>query len=290
MPRLGPLLLAALVLAGCDGASPDVPPTPPDGMVYVPGGTTRIGAEDGLPGERPAFEAEVAPFFLDRHPVTVAQFREFVEATGHVTDAEGFGNAGVMDLRTGAWRLEPGATWHHPLGPDGPDARGDHPVTQVSWHDASAYAEWAGKRLPTEVEWEHAARGAENGPGRYAWGDSLVVRGHHRANTWQGPFPGPNGMDDGFLLTSPVGEFGETTLGLTDMGGNVWEWTASWYRSYRDRDLPFEPDPTSGRVLRGGSFLCLEEVCHGYRVSARSQSTPGSSLFHAGFRLARDVE
>lgn len=261
----------------------------PDGMVYVPGGVTRIGSEDGLPHEQPVFEAEVEPFFLDAHPVTVAEFRAFVESTGHVTDAERFGDAGVLDLDTGAWRLVSGATWHHPLGPDGPEAPADHPVTQVSWHDAVAYAEWAGKRLPTEVEWEHAARAGRDARRPYAWGDSLVENGQHRANTWQGVFPAYNTGEDGHLLTSLVGAFGRTELGLMDMGGNVWEWTADWFRSYAERGRPFTPTPESEKAQRGGSFLCHASYCHGYRVSARSHSTPETSLFNVGFRCARDV-
>ena len=261
----------------------------PEGMVYVPGGVARIGSEDGPAHERPVFEVRVEPFFMDVHPVTVAQFRAFVEATGYVTQAERFGDAGVYDDRTGGWRLVRGAHWRRPLGPDGPPAPDDHPVTQVSWHDAVAYAQWVGKRLPTEVEWEHAARGARNAPGPYAWGTSLVTDGRHRANTWQGPFPGPNTLEDGFLYTSPVGAFGATELGLTDMGGNVWEWTADWFRPYVDRDRPFHPDARSEKVQRGGSFLCHESYCHGYRVSARSHSTPETALFHVGFRLVKDL-
>jgi arylsulfatase A-like enzyme/formylglycine-generating enzyme required for sulfatase activity len=271
------------------GPSGDAPAAP-EGMVYVPGGATHIGSRDGPPEERPVFRTQVAPFFLDRHPVTVAEFARFVEETGYRTEAERFGDAGVMDLRTGGWSLVPGATWRHPLGPTAPPASPDHPVTQVSWNDAVAYAEWADKRLPTEVEWEHAARGAADRPARYAWGDSLVEAGHHHANTWQPPLPGTDALEDGHLLTSPVGAYGETPLGLTDMGGNVWEWTDSWFRPYDQRGRPFEPDAGSERVLRGGSFLCHEDICHGYRVSARSHATPETGLFHTGFRLARDAE
>ena len=263
----------------------------PEGMVYVPGGVARIGSEDGPPHERPVFEVWVEPFFMDVHPVTVAQFRAFVEATGYVTQAERFGDAGVYDSRTGEWRLVRGANWRRPLGPDGPPAPDDHPVTQVSWYDAVAYARWVGKRLPTEVEWEHAARGARNAPGPYPWGTSPLVTddGHHRANTWQGAFPGPNTLEDGFLYTSPVGAFGTTELGLMDMAGNVWEWTADWFRPYAERDRPFVPDAHSQKVQRGGSFLCHESFCHGYRVSARSYSTPETALFHVGFRLVKDL-
>ena len=261
----------------------------PEGMVYVPGGLTRIGAEDGTADERPVFRTRVAPFFLDRAPVTVAQFRTFVARTGYRTDAERFGDAGVLDVRTGQWRLVRGASWRRPLGPDGPPAPDDHPVTQVSWNDAAAYAEWAGKRLPTEIEWEHAARGGADRAARYAWGDSLIEGGHHRANTWQASHDGHAAPEDGHLYTSPVGAYGESPLGLVDMGGNVWEWTASWFRSYADRDRPLRPGAAAERVQRGGSFLCHEDFCHGYRVSARSHSSPESALFHTGFRLAMDA-
>lgn len=258
-------------------------PAAPEGMVYVPGGVTRIGDDGGPPSERPAFAERVPPFFMDEHPVTVGEFRRFVAATGHRTDAERLGG-GVYDPRTDLWAVVPGAVWHHPSGPDRPAAPDDHPVTQVSWHDAAAYARWAGKRLPTEVEWEHAARGARDLRRRYAWGDSLVVAGRHRANTWRG-----EGQGDDHPLTSPVGAFGRTPLGLTDMGGNVWQWTADWYRPYDQRDAPFVPAPGSERAQRGGSFLCHEDFCHGYRVAARSHSTPETALFHVGFRLVRDA-
>ncbi|MDH5821647.1 formylglycine-generating enzyme family protein [Luteimonas sp. RD2P54] len=287
------LLLAGWLLGAC---APDAPSAPianvptPEGMVYVPGGTTRIGAEDGTADERPVFLAEVTPFFMDVHPVTVAEFRAFVEATGHVTEAERLGDAGVYDPGNGGWRLVPGAHWRRPMGPEAPKPPDDHPVTQVSWNDAVAYAAWAGKRLPTEIEWEHAARNARNARHPYAWGEALVEDGRHRANTWQGPFPGGNTGEDGYLFTSPVGAFGATELGLTDMGGNVWEWTADWFRPYAERERPYTPGGASERVQRGGSFLCHVSYCHGYRVSARSRSTPDTALFHVGFRLVRDVQ
>ncbi|HEX7090312.1 MAG TPA: formylglycine-generating enzyme family protein [Longimicrobiales bacterium] len=278
--------------AGDPGAARRGPPpgvVVPEGMVYVPGGIARIGSEDGPPEERPVFETWVEPFFLDVHPVTVAQFRAFVEATGYVTDAERLGDAGVYDVRTGEWRLVRGATWRRPLGPDGPEAPDDHPVTQVSWNDAVAYARWVGKRLPTEIEWEHAARGARNAPGPYPWGSSLREGGRHHANTWQGAFPDGNTLEDGYLYTSPVGAFGTTELGLADMGGNVWEWTADWFRPYAERGRPFRETAAGEKVQRGGSFLCSPTFCRGYRVSARSHSTPETALFHVGFRLAKDA-
>ncbi len=261
----------------------------PDGMVFIPGGRTTIGAADGTPDERPEFEARVEPFFMDVHPVTVEQFADFVNATGYLTEAERFGSAGVLVAERMEWRLVDGATWRQPRGPGTTHAPGDHPVTQVSWNDAVAYATWAGKRLPTEIEWEHAARGAANDRSRYAWGDALVEGGAHRANTWQGPFPLRNTGEDGHHFTSPVGAFGATPLGLTDIGGNVWEWTADWFRAYNERDRAFTPTPSSERVQRGGSFLCHDSYCHGYRVSARSHSTPETSLFHVGFRLVQDL-
>lgn len=270
----------------------------PVGMVYVPGGRTLIGDDQaveggGQPGGRhnasatPAFWVDVEPFFMDEHPVTVAQFRAFVEATGYRTEAERFGDAGVMDPATMRWMLVQGASWHHPFGPEGPAASDDHPVTQVSWNDAAAYASWAGKRLPTEIEWEHAARGARNARDLFAWGNDLVVDGRHRANVWQGTFPYHNRNEDGYLYTSPVGVFGKTSLGLTDMGGNVWEWCQDWYRPYSERDEPFTPDPASEKVQRGGSFQC--EECHGFRVYTRAHSTPETALFHVGFRCVRDL-
>lgn len=268
-------------------------PEAPEGMVYVPGGVTHVGAADGLPAERPVWAATVAPFFLDVHPVTVARFAAFAEATGYTTESERLGGGAVMDMATGRWALVPGADWRHPLGPDGPAAPADHPATQVSWNDAVAFCEAEGGRLPTEVEWEHAARGARDLRRPYAWGDSLVTHdhgeAHYHANTWNGTFPTENTGADGFVTTSPVGAFGATALGLTDMGGNVWEWTDSWFRPYAERDAPFAPTPASERVLRGGSFLCHVSYCHGYRVSARSHATPDSGLFNAGFRCARDA-
>jgi len=264
-------------------------PAPPSGMVYVPGGRTRIGSDDGPATERPRFWADVHPFFLDVHPVTVAEFRRFAETTGYVTQSERFGSSGVFDVTTGKWSLVDGASWSRPRGPSAPPAPDDHPVTQVSWNDAVAYCRSAGKRLPTEVEWEHAARGARSDGPRYAWGDALVVGGHHMANTWQGEFPRRNTKEDGFLYTSPVGAFGKTPLGLTDMGGNVWQWCDDWYRPYAERGKPFTPGAQSERVIRGGSFLCDPKVCHGFRVSARGHSTPETGLAHVGFRCARDA-
>ena len=276
--------------------------TAPEGMVYVPGGRTKIGIENERwkrlragreTGPRhlfgrdahPPFWAEVDPFFLDVHPVTVAQFRDFVEATDYTTQAEEFGNAGL--LRNGRWRLIEGATWRHPRGPNRPEAPDNHPVTQVSWNDAQAYCEWAGKRLPTEVEWEHAARAGQNERALCLWNGSCQSRSARvqNANTWQGRYPVQNTAADGYRYTSPVGAFGRTELGLQDMSGNVWEWTASWKRPYQERGTDFQPTRKSKRVQRGGSFICSE--CGGYFLFARSGSTPRTSLFHVGVRCAK---
>jgi sulfatase modifying factor 1 len=298
----------APVVASSEEASAEPPSAAveaPEGMVHVPGGSTRIGVEraalrqiaaDRPEGPRPmwgraatpAFTAQVDAFFLDVHPVTVAQFRDFVEATGYTTQAERFGNGGVLDSEAGQWRLVDGATWRRPRGPDAPAAADDHPVTQVSWNDAQAYCEWAGKRLPTEVEWEHAARDANNDRSYCPWGsDCSRQRRVENANTWQGRYPTRNTAADGYRYTAPVGAFDTTALGLTGMAGNVWEWTASWYRPYGRRDAPLTSKEKRERVQRGGSFLCHE--CGGYHVFARSHSTPETSLFHVGVRCAKDV-
>jgi len=281
----------AVVCVGLAVAAVESQPhaAPPSGMVYVPGGRTRIGSDDGPATERPRFWADVHPFFLDVHPVTVADFRRFAEATSYVTQSERFGSSGVFDVTTGKWNLVDGANWRHPRGPSAPPAPDDHPVTQVSWNDAVAYCRWGEKRLPTEIEWEHAERGAHSDGPRYAGGDALVVDGHHMANTWQGEFPRRNTIEDGFLYTSPVGAFGKTSLGLTDMGGNVWQWCDDWYGPYAERGKPFTPRADSAKVIRGGSFLCDPKVCHGFRVSARGHSTPETGLAHVGFRCARDA-
>jgi len=261
----------------------------PAGMAYIPGGKTRIGSEEGLPFERSIFETEINPFFLDIHPVTVAEFAQFVKATGYKTQAENFGSSGVFEMAVPTWTMVDGASWRYPRGPNKPAAQLNHPVTQVSWNDAIAFCKWIGKRLPTEVEWEHAARNAQNGGPRYAWGNELIVNGAYMANVWQGNFPFDNTMEDGHDYTAPVGLTGRTSLGLTDMGGNVWQWCEDWYRSYEQRGEPFTPEVESQKVMRGGSFLCDPKVCHGFRVSARAWSTPETGLNHVGFRGAKDL-
>lgn len=261
----------------------------PEGMVWVPGGKTLMGSEEGLASEQPTFWITTEPFWMDEHPVTVAEFRRFVAATRHQTDAERFGDGGVFSEQTQDWTLVKGACWHHPLGPSAPAAPADHPVTQVSWNDAVAYAIWAGKRLPTELEWEHAARNARNDRTRYPFGNELTANGKALANTWNGAFPAHNANTDGYRTTSPVGRFGKMPLGLVDMAGNVWQWCANWRFSYADIASGL---PTTGqeRAMRGGSFLCEPGWCHGYRVSGRSFSTPETALMHVGFRCVRSTK
>jgi formylglycine-generating enzyme len=283
--------ICGFLFAGCsnDEYTTISPDEVPEGMVFIPGGTTTIGSNNGSPNERPVFETGVEPFLMDKNLITVAEFRAFVEETGYVTEAEEFGNAVVFDFDNGEWFLMDGATWEYPNGPDGEVDEEHHPVRQISYNDAKAYLEWAEKRLPTEIEWEHAARGGKNNPDPYAWGESLIEQGTYQANTWTGTFPVENVAEDGYLQTSPVGEFNITELGLTDMGGNVWEWTDSWYRPYSYRDRPYEPSPQSEKVLRGGSFMCHVSYCHGYRVSARSNTPADNAMFHVGFRGVKDL-
>jgi Uncharacterized conserved protein len=255
-------------------------------MALIPAATVQIGDNEAPPDERPQMMKRVETFLLDRSPVTVAQFRAFVEATGYVTDAERFGSAGVLDKSAGGWTLMAGADWRKPAGPSAPPAPDDHPVTQVSFRDAEAFCAAYGLRLPTEFEWERAARLGQTADGHvFRAGDPASFEGRWRANVWQGLFPILDEGQDGYRSTSPVGAFGEAPSGLTDMAGNVWEWTASWY-------APYGSDAARGeeRVQRGGSFLCDPSFCQGFRVTARAHSTPDTSLMHVGFRCAASGE
>lgn len=276
--------LFAFFLWNCDKN----PPEAPKGMIYFKGGNIIIGSDKGLNNEYPPFETKVEPFFMDVHPVTVAQFREFVESTGYVTEAEKFGDAGSFNFEQSRWELTPDASWRFPRGPAYPPAEDDHPVTQVSWNDAKAYAKWAGKRLPSEFEWEFAAKHGNPASSKYSWGNKLYQEGKFKANVWQGSFPHYNDTLDGFALTSPVGYFGTNGNGLQDMGGNVWEWCGETYQLYKGNNSPFDHD-IKNKVLRGGSFMCDSNVCHGYRVSARTFCSSETALFHTGFRCARDA-
>lgn len=258
-------------------------------MVRIPGGQAQIGSDRGRPDEAPPFTTTVAAFELDRTPVTVAAFARYVMRSGFVSEAEKLGSGAAMSFGTGQWKLVPGANWRQPLGPKGEAAAKDHPVTQVSWNDANAYCAAAGKRLPSEVEYEYAARGATPAGSTHAFGEQLVQKGRYRANVWTGVFPLLNTAKDGYRTTSPVGAFGADALGLSDMAGNVWEWTSDWYRPYAERNTPWPEGKVGEKVQRGGSFLCDPTFCYGFKVTARGHATADSSHMHVGFRCARSV-
>ncbi|MEA5456630.1 formylglycine-generating enzyme family protein [Sinomonas sp. JGH33] len=274
--------------------------------VAVPAGAFRMGdaCGEGYPsdGETPVHEVRLGGFRIDATAVTNRMFAAFIEATGYRTEAEAYGTSAVFHLLVEApdedilgraagvpwWLNVRGADWAHPRGPhsswsDVPD----DPAVHVSWNDAQAYCGWAGRRLPTEAEWEYAARGGLEGR-RYAWGDELVPDGEHRANIWQGTFPAVNTQDDGFLGTAPVKSFPANGYGLYEVAGNVWEWCSDWFLPKYYRNSPAEnpqgPTIGPGRVMRGGSYLCHESYCNRYRVAARSSNTPDSSSGNCGFR------
>jgi formylglycine-generating enzyme required for sulfatase activity len=364
--RSRPLLLVAVFVVACGalgaGASrwladrADVAPQGvvgdgvhgPTGMLWIPGGEFTMGSEHPLakPNERPAHRVRVHGFWMDRHHVTNAEFRRFVEATGYVTTAErkpdwetlraqlppGTPPPRDADLVPGAmvfvgttepvplddvarwWRFVPGADWRHPRGPDSDiDGRDDHPVVQVSYVDVQAYARWAGKRLPTEAEWEFAARGGLE-QATYAWGDDPAPGGRKMANTWDAGmrrFPVVSPRAGGAAGTSPVGTFPPNGYGLVDMTGNAWQWVADRYRADAfaqeaaqaqgrvvddppgpadsfDPDEPGVPPDAPKRVTRGGSFLCNVDYCLSYRPSARRGNDPYNPMSHVGFRLVMD--
>jgi formylglycine-generating enzyme len=263
------------------------------GLIALPGGTFRMGTEDadGLQDdhEGPVRDVTVAPFAIDAHCVSNARFAEFVDATGYRTEAEGFGWTYVFarfvpgPLRRDSprpdaapwWCAVSGAHWRAPEGPGSDLAgRADHPVVHVSWADATAYCRWAGRRLPTEAEWEYAARGGLD-QARYPWGDELTPGGEHRCNIWQGTFPVRDTAEDGYAGTAPVDAFPPNGFGLHNVAGNVWEWCADWF-----------DDSRTGRVMRGGSYLCHDSYCNRYRVAARTSNTPDSASGNLGFRTA----
>jgi formylglycine-generating enzyme required for sulfatase activity len=313
--------------------------TEPVGMRWIDGGEFSMGTDDkaGWPDEKPAHRVRVDGFWIDETEVTNAQFRAFVEKTSYITTAEktpdveellrqlppGTPPPDKKDVVPGSlvfvppahavklddfsqwWQWTPGASWRHPQGP-GSDIEGkeNHPVVHVSWDDAVAYAKWAGKRLPTEAEWEFAARGGLDGK-PYVWGDEAPgAGGNWRCNIWQGEFPHKNTAADGFERTAPVKSFAPNGFGLYDMAGNVWEWCADWYQRdlYRrragehvivnpkgperssDPTRPFTPQ----RVQKGGSFLCNDVYCSRYRPSARHGTSPDTGMSHVGFRCVKD--
>ncbi len=280
------LVLCLLALQGCG----EKRAAPREGMVFVEGGAFAMGAAGEMPEEAPVHRVEVKSFWIDAREVTVAEFARFVAATNYRTEAERFGWSGVFDVKTGEWTRVDGADWRHPEGPQS-RAKDEEPVCQVSWNDAAAYAQWAGKRLPTEAEWEYAARGGLAGK-RYAWGDELRPGGRPAANWWQGRFPEADTGEDGFKGRAPVASFAPNNHGLYDVGGNLWEWCADWFdEGYYARSPaanPPGPDAGEERVIRGGSWMCSENFCSNYRVSARSRATPDTGLNNLGFRCAGD--
>ena len=286
-------------------------------MSWIPGGEFLMGSDKFYREERPVRRAAVAGFWMDRHPVTNAAFRRFVAATGHVTLAERMPDpalypdadpelvvpgslvfrkpAGPVDLRDyrAWWAYVPGADWRHPEGPDSSLAeRDDHPVVHIAHDDARAYADWVGKSLPTEAEWEFAARGGLDGA-TYAWGEDFNPDGRAMANTWQGRFPWENSCHDGYEGTSPVDAFPPNGYGLRDMIGNVWEWTASPYGPLvPSAGAADEPGCCGGGgkacfsrfVVKGGSHLCAPNYCLRYRPAARNGEQVDTSTCHIGFR------
>jgi len=278
----------------------------------IPAGVFSMGDAHGdgkrADGERPVHLVELAAFSIDATSVTNADFARFVDATGYRTEAETFGFSAVFHLVVAAreedvtgraaatpwWVAIRGADWRHPGGPDSDIAdRRDHPVVHVSWNDAQAYCQWAGRRLPTEAEWECASRGGLD-KARYPWGDTLLAsNGAWQTNVWQGTFPTLNTKDDGWLTTAPVRTYQRNGFGLWQTVGNVWEWCEDVFNphAYRRRAAskqpvfnPRESTGTSSRVLRGGSYLCHDSYCNRYRNAARSSNTPDSSMGNAGFR------
>jgi len=256
-------------------------------MIYFEGGSFLMGSDNGLPQESPQHRVTIKSFYIDKSPVTVDQFREFISKTGYKTEAEKFGDSGVYNMNTQNWELLSGAKWSKPFGPSGPDAEKDHPVTHVSWNDAVAFAKWAGKRLPTESEWEFAARSGKNSGNKFSWGNKVEVNGKYFANTWQGTQQAPQTLD-GYLYTSPVGVFGENEAGLTDMGGNVWQWCADIYKAYPESSAAILEDANL-KVIRGGSFFFDQYGEDSFSVSGRSVNSHETSLFNTGFRCAKDT-
>lgn len=301
-----------------------------DNMTSIPGGTFWMGSDDFYPEERPAHRVTVGAFRMDTHPVTVAEFRRFVADTGYVTTAEVAPDPAEypdadpsllvpgslvftpppgpvpLDDYTRWWSFVPGADWRHPEGPGSTvGGRERHPVTHVSWFDARAYAAWAGKDLPTEAEWEFAARGGLDRK-TFVWGDEHEPKGRPGGNVWQGRFPWENLETDGFSGTSPVGHFRPNGYGLHDMAGNVWEWTADHFTANHaasgrnvapaspcciptdprvDRALEHDPrEAYPRRVIKGGSHLCAPNYCFRYRPAARQGDTEETSTCHIGFR------
>lgn len=263
-----------------------------NGMIFIKGGAFMMGSDDEMPDEAPAHRVALRSFWMDKTEVTVRDFSRFVKDTDYRTEAERYGWSGAFNVDSGEWEKVEGADWRHPEGPES-NVSPNEPVTQISWNDAVAYARWAGKRLPTEAEWEYAARGGLEGK-RYSWGDELRPGGRPVANWWQGHFPDHDTGEDGFAAErAPVGSFAPNGYGLYDVAGNVWEWCADWYgddyyAKAAGMASPRGPEAGTEHVLRGGSWLCSENYCSNYRVAGRSHSSPETGLNNLGLRLVRD--
>jgi sulfatase modifying factor 1 len=287
------------------------------GMVKLDGGPFLMGTDslEAFPadGEWPVREVTLDAFYMDVYPVTNLQFREFARATGYRTEAERFGWSFVFrghiprerseelveDTVAGAdwWCKVNGADWQHPEGPGSRiENRADYPAVHITWNDAAKYCKWAGKRLPTEAEWEYAARGGLEQK-LYPWGDELTPGGRHLCNIWQGDFPDLDLAEDGYSGVAPAGAFPPNGYGLYSITGNTWEWCGDWFhpdsgadpRGKKTRSNPVGPAEGVARVIRGGSYLCHRSYCNRYRVAARTSNTPDSSTTNMGFRCVRDV-
>jgi formylglycine-generating enzyme required for sulfatase activity len=284
---------------------PLIPTTPtipvstpaPEGMVLIAGGTFSMGSDgSSFPADRPAHEVRVDPYFMDKVEVTNAQFQQFVNATRYQTHAEKQGWSIVFDARVGQYEAVSGASWKSPEGPNSNIiGREQLPVVHVSWHDAAAYARWAGKRLPTEAEWEFAARGGYL-HASFPWGRDMLVDGRYQANTWQGEFPKQDLARDGFRSLAPVASYNPNHFGLYDMSGNVWEWCGDWYeenlystRAGRVTENPMGPADGFLKAQRGGSYLSAESNAPAFTVFGRMASDPTSTFPHLGFRCVRDA-
>ena len=278
-----------------------------ENMIYIQGGIFSMGTNDaeGYPadGEGPVREIEVSSFYIDPFAVTNRQFKSFIDATGYQTDAEQYGWSFVFHQfvskdtlakvnqyvqGTPWWLVVEGAAWDHPEGPDSSiTKRMDHPVVHISWNDATAYCNWANKRLPTEAEWEFAARGGLHQQ-TYPWGNEFMPNGTHYCNTWQGSFPNKNEGTDGYLGTAPVKTYPSNGYGLYQMVGNVWEWCSDWFSNQsnrlKEKKNPTGPFKGESKVMRGGSYLCHHSYCNRYRVAARTSNTTDSSTGNLGFR------
>jgi|DewCreStandDraft_2_1066082.scaffolds.fasta_scaffold22251_1 formylglycine-generating enzyme required for sulfatase activity len=281
-------------------------------MIHIPAGEFDMGTDnaDGFPsdGEGPVRKVKVDGFYISPCAVTNAEFKAFVEDTGYITEAEQFGWSYVFHLLLSEevkrkvenvpqqvpwWYVVQGAHWAQPEGEDSTIIeRMNHPVVHISWNDAHAYCQWAGLRLPTEAEWEYAARGGLERK-TYPWGDLLKQDGEHRCNIWQGKFPEKNHGSDGYVGTAPVNAYKPNGYGLYNVSGNVWEWCVDWftplYHKVTALDNPRFDQPTGKRSMRGGSYLCHQSYCNRYRVAARSSNTPDSSTGNCGFRCVADA-